>query len=214
MVVIRQGSEGELQVDSVYYSLFLFLSCSCYPPPPHMHTHNLLTSPRGPLCRISPVFSSRVGVNMLERLTCGMGSNWLIDEHPKQGCGAGPNIFSSDALALDRTLSAFSLLPFPIWNINTVAQTVFNMKSVRVSRGSWPCKLFMVCVTLVFLFYGCFPLILCICTYLSLSLVVHLFAEWLIKFNGASKGCFMSLNRSQYQRRFKATSYLYHLRWQ
>lgn len=104
--------------------------------PPHMHTHNLLTSPRGPLCRISPVFSSRVGVNMLERLTCGMGSNWLIDEHPKQGCGAGPNIFSSDALALDRTLSAFSLLPFPIWNINTVAQTVFNMKSVRVSRGS------------------------------------------------------------------------------
>lgn len=48
----------------------------------------------------------------------------LIDEHPKEGCGAGPNIFSSDALALDLTPSVFSLFPFPICNINTVAQTV------------------------------------------------------------------------------------------
>lgn len=29
---------------------------------------------------------------------------WLIDEHPKEGYGAGPNIFSSDALALDLLL--------------------------------------------------------------------------------------------------------------
>lgn len=34
----------------------------------------------------------------------------------------------------------------------------------------------------------CFPVGLCICSSLSLTLVEHLFAQWLIKFNGASKG--------------------------
>lgn len=65
---------------------------------------------------------------------------WLIDEHPKQGCGAGPNIFSSDALALILTLSVFSFFPSPIWNVSTLTQTwaVFNMNPVEVSRMSWP----------------------------------------------------------------------------
>lgn len=31
----------------------------------------------------------------------------IIDEHPKDGCGAGPNIFSSDALALILSLCVF-----------------------------------------------------------------------------------------------------------
>lgn len=37
----------------------------------------------------------------------------LIDEHPKDGCGAEPNMFSSDALALDLSL-CFLILPSPI----------------------------------------------------------------------------------------------------
>lgn len=37
----------------------------------------------------------------------------IIDEHPKDGCGAGPNIFSSDALALILSL-CFLFLPSPI----------------------------------------------------------------------------------------------------
>ncbi len=37
---------------------------------------------------------------------------WLIDEHPKQGCGAGPNIFSSDAWHwLSLCLVSLCLLP-------------------------------------------------------------------------------------------------------
>lgn len=35
----------------------------------------------------------------------------LIDEHPKKGCGTGPNIFSSDVVALDLSLSVFLSLP-------------------------------------------------------------------------------------------------------
>lgn len=61
---------------------------------------------------------------------------------------------------------------------------------------------------------ACSCLLLSRSLYLSLSLVVHLFAKWLIKFSRASKGRVLGLNRSQYQRRFKDTSDLYPLRWQ
>lgn len=37
----------------------------------------------------------------------------LIDQRPKDGCGLGPDIFSSDALALERSLCVSLCLSLP-----------------------------------------------------------------------------------------------------
>lgn len=213
VLVIRQGNEGERQVDSCLlfsFSITLFLLTLVNLLQPLTHP------PEAHYAELAPCYEvESVGVHMLEHFTSGIWSNLANWWTSKQGCDEGPNIFSSDAFAV--TLSVFFLSPSPVWNISTLTQiwAFFNMNFVDVSRRSWPCvNVFMVCLTHVLLFYGCFPPGIFICLSLSLSLVVHLFAELLIKFNGASKGRVMSLNRSQYQLHFKATSYLYRLRWQ
>ena len=145
-----------------------------------------------------------VGVHTLERFTCGIWSkeaNWWS----KTGiwCGA-KHIFIRCFGNESRSFCFFvSLLPL-----------------LRKTLAPWPKH--ELCSTWTFMTF-CEPfhrvsrpciVISRLLPSLSLSLVVHLFAEWLIKFNRATKGHVMSLNRSQYQRPFKATCYLYPPRWQ
>lgn len=116
----------------------------------------------------------------------------LTDDHPKDG--AWPNMFSSDAL--EANVFFYSLC------------SLFSLSSCfdkpRQSLWKYPEG----CSVRYLLF--CIPLDLhCVPPphlppSLALLLVVHLAAQWLIKFTGASKGRVMGLNEGQYQSYFKA----------
>lgn len=91
---------------TVYYSLFLLLSFSLpvvYPPKP------LTQPPRAPLCRMSPVlFRGDVsGYTHWSTSLVAFDQIFLIDKHPREGYGTGPNIFTSDALALELSVFFF-----------------------------------------------------------------------------------------------------------
>lgn len=105
MVAITQGSEGEPQVDSFYYFIIIFFLLLSFSrpiinpaPQPHTHTYPLESH----YAKLASWFEAgNVGVHTLERFTCGVWSNlanWWASK-TWTWC-RGPNIFSSDALAL------------------------------------------------------------------------------------------------------------------
>lgn len=64
---------------------------------------------------------------------------WLIDKYPNHGCGSGPNMFSSDALALTLTLSVFLFFLLPLETLGS--------KTVEVSESYEHLRTFSWCVS-------------------------------------------------------------------
>lgn len=64
---------------------------------------------------------------------------WLIDNYPNHGCGSGPNMFSSDALALTLTLSVFLFFLLPLETLGS--------ETVEVSESCEHLRTFLWCVS-------------------------------------------------------------------
>lgn len=121
-----------------------------YPPKP------LTQAPRGPLCRMSPVlFSGDVsGYTHWSTSLVAFDQFFLIDKHPREGYGAGPNIFTSDALALE--LSVFFFFRPLLEKLAPKHEPCSRRTLWKDPEGYDVLWTFLWCFSPVLLFYGCF----------------------------------------------------------